>query len=186
GGRAAAHPRLAPHAARVSAGLAETRDVLRPSGRDWAALAALAIANWAFDILALFAAAHAVGIAVPPHGVALAYFAAQAAGSALPLLPGGLGAIETSMAAALAALGAALAPAVAAVALYRLVSYWAVVAVGWAAWVALREGPRVPARARARAARAGRLAMDGLCAASSGMALGMGYGAAASAEPRRR
>ncbi|MFV2176926.1 YbhN family protein [Actinomadura sp. LOL_016] len=148
GRRALAHRRVAPHAAR----LAEARGALRPSGRDWAALVSLAILNWAFDILALFAAAHAVGIAVPPHGVALAYFAAQAAGGALPLLPGGLGAIETSMAAALSALGAALAPAVAAVGLYRLVSYWAVVAVGWAAWVALREAPRGSARARGRSA----------------------------------
>ncbi|GGV03313.1 hypothetical protein GCM10010182_21580 [Actinomadura cremea] len=152
GRRARAHRRVAPHAARLSARLAEARDALRPSGRDWAALVSLAILNWAFDILALFAAAHAVGIAVPPHGVALAYFAAQAAGGALPLLPGGLGAIETSMAAALSALGAALAPAVAAVGLYRLVSYWAVVAVGWAAWVALREAPRGSARARGRSA----------------------------------
>ncbi|RSN67926.1 lysylphosphatidylglycerol synthase transmembrane domain-containing protein [Actinomadura sp. WAC 06369] len=185
GGRAVAHPRVAPRAARAAAALAEARDVLRPSGRDWAALAALAVLNWAFDILALFAAAQAVGIAVPPHGVALAYFAAQAAGSALPLLPGGLGAVETSMAAALAALGAGPAAAVAAVALYRLVSYWAVVAVGWAAWAVLREGPRVSARARS--ARAGRLVLGCLRAASSGMALGMGYGAAAaSAEPSRR
>ncbi|MEV5828402.1 lysylphosphatidylglycerol synthase transmembrane domain-containing protein [Spirillospora sp. NPDC052242] len=187
GGKVVAHPRLAPHAERAAAALAEARDVLRPTGRDWAVLAALAVLNWAFDILALFAAAHAVGIAVPPHGVALAYFAAQAAGSALPVLPGGLGAIETSMAAALVALGAGLAPAVAAVALYRLVSYWAVVAVGWAAWIALREGPRVSARTRARLARAGRLVLDGLCAASSGTALGMRYGAAATpADPRRR
>lgn len=191
--RVLAHRRVAPHAAGLSARLAGMRGVLRPSGRDWAALGALAVLNWAFDILALFAAAHAVGAAVSPHGVALAYFAAQAAGSALPLLPGGLGAIETSMAAALVALGAAPAPAVAAVGSYRLVSYWAVVAVGWAAWAALHEGPRVSARTRARLVRAGRLVGGGVrvvaAGAAHGMAVGLGYGAvttAASAEPRRR
>ncbi len=142
--------------------LAGARDVLRPTGRDWAALSVLATLNWVFDILALLAAAHAVGIDADPRGVTLTYFAAQAAGSVLPLLPGGLGAIESSMAASLVAFGAALSPAVAAVGLYRLVSYWGVVAVGWIAWAALHEGPRLPAGARRRLAGTGRLVLDGL------------------------
>ncbi|WP_433468122.1 lysylphosphatidylglycerol synthase transmembrane domain-containing protein [Spirillospora sp. CA-128828] len=157
---ALAHPRIAPYAER----LAGVRDVLRPTGRDWAALMALALLNWVFDILALLSAAHAVGIDVDPNGVALAYFAAQAAGSLLPLLPGGLGAVEGSMAASLVAFGATLSPAAAAVGLYRLVSYWCVVAVGWIAWAALHEGPRVPARVKAGLAGAGRLIMDGMSA----------------------
>ncbi|WP_255281691.1 lysylphosphatidylglycerol synthase transmembrane domain-containing protein [Actinomadura madurae] len=157
---ALAHPRIAPHAER----LAGVRDVLRPTRGDWAALIALALLNWVFDILALLSAAHAVGIAVDPNGVALTYFAAQAAGSMLPLLPGGLGAIEGSMAASLVAFGATLSPAAAAVGLYRLVSYWAVVAVGWIAWAALHEGPRVPARAKAHLSGAGRLALNGMTA----------------------
>ncbi|QXJ24965.1 flippase-like domain-containing protein [Actinomadura graeca] len=155
---ALAHPRIAPHAERV----AGIRDVLRPTARDWAALVVLATLNWLFDILALLAAARAVGIDVGPHGVTLAYFAAQAAGSVLPLLPGGLGAIESSMAASLVAFGATLSPAAAAVGLYRLVSYWAVVGVGWIAWLALQEGPRLSARSRRHLARTGRLVLDGL------------------------
>lgn len=160
---ALAHPGIAPHAER----LAGVRDVLRPTGRDWAALIALALLNWVFDILALLAAAHAVGISVDPNGVALAYFAAQAAGSLLPLLPGGLGAIEGSMAASLVAFGATLSPAAAAVGLYRLVSYWAVVAVGWIAWAALHEGPRVPARVKAHLSGAGRFVLGGMAAFAS-------------------
>ncbi|MFC4051011.1 YbhN family protein [Actinomadura syzygii] len=154
---AVAHPRIAPHAER----LAGVPAVLRPTRRDWAALIALSVLNWVFDILALLAAAHAVGVAVDLDGVALTYFAAQAAGSILPLLPGGLGAIEGSMAASLVALGATLSPAVAAVGLYRLVSYWAVVTVGWIAWLALHEGPRVPARVKARLAGAVCLFLEG-------------------------
>ncbi|TYB43416.1 lysylphosphatidylglycerol synthase transmembrane domain-containing protein [Actinomadura chibensis] len=154
---AVAHPRIAPHAER----LAGVPAVLRPTRRDWAALIALSALNWVFDILALLAAAHAVGIGVDLDGVALTYFAAQAAGSILPLLPGGLGAIEGSMAASLVTLGAALSPAVAAVGLYRLVSYWAVVTVGWIAWFALHEGPRVPARVKARLAGAMRAFLEG-------------------------
>ncbi|TDD82591.1 flippase-like domain-containing protein [Actinomadura darangshiensis] len=157
---ALAHPKIAPYAER----LAGARDLLRPSRRDWAALIALALLNWVFDILALLSAAHAVGIDVDPNGVALAYFAAQAAGSLLPLLPGGLGAIEGSMAASLVAFGATLSPAAAAVGVYRLVSYWAVITVGWIAWAALHEGPRVPARVKAHLAGAGRLSMDGMTA----------------------
>ncbi|MGI5322261.1 lysylphosphatidylglycerol synthase transmembrane domain-containing protein [Actinomadura nitritigenes] len=155
---ALAHPKLGPWAER----LAGVRDVLRPTRRDWAALITLATLNWVLDILALLAAAHAVGIDVDPHAAALAYFAAQAAGSVLPLLPGGLGAVEGSMAASLVAFGAALSPAAAAVGLYRLVSYWGVVAAGWIAWLGLHEGPRLPAPVKARLAGAGRLVLDGL------------------------
>lgn len=155
---ALAHPKLGPWAER----LAGVRDVLRPNRRDWAALVTLATLNWVLDILALLAAAHAVGIDVDPNAAALAYFAAQAAGSVLPLLPGGLGAVEGSMAASLVAFGAALSPAAAAVGLYRLVSYWGVVGAGWIAWLALHEGPRLPAPVKARLAGAGRLLLDGL------------------------
>jgi uncharacterized protein (TIRG00374 family) len=155
-----AHRRVAPYARALREGCA----ALRPSRRDWAALVLLAVVNWVSDILALFAAAHAVGIDIAPHGVALAYFAAQAAGSAIPVLPGGLGAIESSMAASLVALGAALAPAGATVGLYRLVSYVVVVAVGWLAWAALHEGARLPARARRWLAGAGRGVLDGVAA----------------------
>jgi hypothetical protein len=108
----------------------------------------LAALNWLVDFLSLAAAAKAVGLGLAPYEVALVYFAAQAAGSALPLLPGGLGAIDGSMVVGLAAFGAAPAAAGAATGLYRLVSYWAVVAVGWLAWLALRAGdsPRLRAR----------------------------------------
>ncbi|SEG61862.1 conserved hypothetical protein [Thermomonospora echinospora] len=118
------------------------RGPLRLSAGDWGTLAVFALLNWLFDILALVAATRSVGIEVSPYGVALAYFAAQAAGSLLPVLPGGLGAIESAMAGALVALGSGLASAGAAVGLYRLVSYWGIVTVGWLAWLALRERPR--------------------------------------------
>ncbi|WP_019634044.1 lysylphosphatidylglycerol synthase transmembrane domain-containing protein [Actinomadura atramentaria] len=148
----AGHPRIKPWAIRLRDGFA----LLRPTRRDWGALLVLAVLNWVFDILALYAAAQAVGVGVSPVSTALVYFAAQAAGSALPILPGGLGAIESSMAASLVALGAAFAPAAAAVAVYRLASYWAIVAAGWLAWLVLNEGARVPARARAALGWAGR------------------------------
>ncbi|MBW8483671.1 flippase-like domain-containing protein [Actinomadura sp. PM05-2] len=178
----ARHRRIEPWARRLRDGL----KALRPTRRDWTVLALLAVANWTADILALFAAARAVGIEVAPTGVTLAYFAAQAAGSLLPLLPGGIGAIESSMAASLVAFGATLAPAGAAVGLYRLVSYWIVVGVGWLAWLALQEGPRLSARTRARLAGTGRALLAGfgaygLCGAYG--SAGAGVPVPAPAEP---
>ncbi|POM24452.1 TIGR00374: family protein [Actinomadura rubteroloni] len=154
---ATSHRRVAPWAARLRDGF----QMLRPTRYDWGALLVLALLNWAFDILALYAAARAVDVPVTPEAATIVYFAAQAAGSVLPILPGGLGAIESSMAASLVALGATLAPAAAAVAVYRVASYWAIVAIGWAAWFVLHEGPRVPARVRAVSGRAA----QALCAA---------------------
>jgi uncharacterized membrane protein YbhN (UPF0104 family) len=126
---------------------------LRPA--DWAALTGASMLNWAFDILSLDAAARAVGVHAALYAITIAYFAAQAAGSLLPVLPGGLGAIEGSLAASLVAFGATAAPAGAAVALYRLVSFWGVVGAGWLAWLAVRvseEGPHGPIHAAARRA----------------------------------
>jgi uncharacterized protein (TIRG00374 family) len=139
-----------PGLARLIRQLRGARGVLALRRGDWGALATLAVLNWLFDILSLAAAAKAVGIDLAPYEVTLVYFAAQAAGSVLPLLPGGLGAIDGSMVAGLAAFGAAPAAAGAATGLYRLVSYWAVLALGWLAWLALRAGETPLRRARLR------------------------------------
>jgi uncharacterized protein (TIRG00374 family) len=128
--------------------LGDVRGVVRLRRADWGALATLAMLNWLLDILSLAAAAKAVGIHIAPYEVTLVYFAAQAAGSVLPLLPGGLGALEGGMVAALVAFGAAPAAAGAATGIYRLVSYWAVLILGWLAWLALRAGEAPVRRAR--------------------------------------
>ncbi|WP_245974534.1 lysylphosphatidylglycerol synthase transmembrane domain-containing protein [Thermomonospora umbrina] len=167
-------PRLSPHVARLrelagSLGLSKSAKAgpLRLSSYDWGALIVFALLNWLFDILALVAATRAVGVEVSPLGVALAYFAAQAAGSLIPVLPGGVGAIESAMAAALVALGAGLVPAGAAVALYRVVTHWGVVAVGWLAWLALRERPwHVPGLTRERVLHGFQAVGTGLAAAA--------------------
>jgi uncharacterized membrane protein YbhN (UPF0104 family) len=111
---------------------------LRPA--DWVVLTVMSLLNWVFDILSLAAAGRAAGLHTALYAITLAYFAAQAAGSLLPILPGGLGAIEGSLAASLVAFGAVAAPAGAAVALYRLVSFWGVVGAGWLAWLAVKAG----------------------------------------------
>ena len=125
-------------AARFTERLREGRADLRLGPADWAMLISASLLNWVFDILSLAAAGRAVGMHTALYAITLAYFAAQAAGSLVPLLPGGLGAIEGSLAASLVAFGALTAPAGAAVALYRLVSFWGIVGAGWLAWLAVR------------------------------------------------
>jgi uncharacterized protein (TIRG00374 family) len=129
-------------AARFTERFREGRADLRLGPADWAMLISASLLNWVFDILSLAAAGRAVGMHTALYAITLAYFAAQAAGSLVPLLPGGLGAIEGSLAASLVAFGALTAPAGAAVALYRLVSFWGVVGAGWLAWLAVRASER--------------------------------------------
>jgi len=57
----------------------------------------------------------------------------------LPITPGGLGVTEGSMAVTLAAYGGGMAAAVAAVLLYRLITYWAVLPAGGVCYLSLRR-----------------------------------------------
>jgi uncharacterized protein (TIRG00374 family) len=93
----------------------------------------MALANWVWDCGALAAAFLAVGAHVPWRGLVLAYGAAQLAAN-LPITPGGLGVVEGSLTVALVAYGGAQLQTVAAVLLYRLIAFWALLPVGWASW----------------------------------------------------
>ncbi len=87
-------------------------------------------ANWLFDcgcFAVMFLAIHS---SIPWKGLLLAYGAGQLA-AALPITPGGLGAVEGSITIALVEFGGAQTPTVDAVLLYRLVSFWLVLLVGW-------------------------------------------------------
>jgi undecaprenyl-diphosphatase len=64
------------------------------------------------------------------------YLGASALAAAAPT-PGGLGAIEAALVAGLTGVGMAAGPAVSAVLLYRLATYWLPVVPGWLAWRAL-------------------------------------------------
>ena len=67
------------------------------------------------------------------------YLAAAAIAAAAPS-PGGLGAIEAALVAGLTGVGMHAGPAVSAVLLYRLATYWLPVAPGWLSWRALLGG----------------------------------------------
>ena len=96
----------------------------------WVALV-FALCNWLLDLGCLVCAFGAVHAPVPWRGLLLAYGAAQLAAN-LPVTPGGLGVVEGSLTIGLVAYGGAEASSVAAVLVYRVISFWALLVVGWA------------------------------------------------------
>jgi uncharacterized protein (TIRG00374 family) len=104
--------------------------------RDVAGAIAWALTNWCLDCGCLVCCFLAVGASVPWRGLLLAYGAGQLAAN-LPITPGGLGVVEGSLTIALVAYGGAEVSTVAAVLLYRIVSFWGFLPVGWTAWGAI-------------------------------------------------
>lgn len=89
----------------------------------WHRVFALTTAKWAFDLLCLIAACLAVGIEVGVASLATLHVATQVARQ-IPLTPGGIGIVEAGLVAGLVALGFDAGAAAAAVAIYRMCTYW--------------------------------------------------------------
>ncbi|WP_072687104.1 TIGR00374 family protein [Rhodococcus marinonascens] len=87
--------------------------------------------NWIADVSCLAFACYAIGGHPALAGLAVAYAAGKAAGSAIPLLPGGLGVMDAVLVPALTASGMSGAEAVSAIVVYRLVSFLLMAAIGW-------------------------------------------------------
>jgi uncharacterized protein (TIRG00374 family) len=90
-------------------------------------------ANWLFDCACFAMMFLAVGAGIPWKGLLLAYGAGQLAAN-LPFTPGGLGVVEGSITIALVAFGGAHVSTVDAVLMYRVISFWLVLVVGWILW----------------------------------------------------
>ena len=104
-----------------------------------AAAGAFAVANWVLDALCLWASCMAVGVnTVTATQVLIAYCAGMAAGSALPIVPGGLGIIDSALVLGLVAGGLGSGAAIPAVLLYRIVSLGFIVCTGWVVWLLIR------------------------------------------------
>jgi uncharacterized protein (TIRG00374 family) len=109
--------------------------------RNWVLAFGFAVMNWVFDITALALAVHAVHVRVSVPTLVLAYGLGQAAQST-PFTPGGLGLFEFAVAAAFVHAGVPASQALAGVLLYRLISFWGMVLVGWTCWAGVRRGDR--------------------------------------------
>jgi uncharacterized protein (TIRG00374 family) len=74
----------------------------------------------------------ALGSSIPIASVAVVYLTGSALGSLVPT-PGGLGAVEAALSAGLTAAGLPGATAVSVVLLYRVLTFWLPVPLGWIA-----------------------------------------------------
>lgn len=130
-----------PRIGRAAHRIADTIGSLRAlSPADRAVVIGLAAANWLGDIGCLFAAAQAFDLGISaPHLVA-AYLGVQVMRQ-IPLTPGGIGLIEAGLLAALISAGAAHGGAAGAVLVYRLLSCWLIIPIGFLAWTRLRPPP---------------------------------------------
>jgi uncharacterized membrane protein YbhN (UPF0104 family) len=84
-------------------------------------------------IFCLDACIRALGGSIPLASTAVVYLTGAALGSAVPT-PGGLGAVEAALSAALTAAGLPGATSVSAVLLFRTLTFWLPVPVGWGAF----------------------------------------------------
>ena len=117
-------------------------NVVLGSRRNRVLLLALSAAAWLADVVCLYVALASVGIALPFDVVCLAYTVGVLA-TLVPLLPAGLGLVETAVPLVLHGFGAPLAGAVAGVLAYRCVSTLLPAAVGMACIPGLAARRRV-------------------------------------------
>lgn len=89
-------------------------------------------------VAALDASLRAVGAPLALPTVVVVFLAGTVVGSAAPT-PGGIGAVEAAMTAALTTVAVSTASALPAVLLFRLVTFWVPVPLGWAAFTVLER-----------------------------------------------
>lgn len=110
---------------------------LRLSRSEWLKVGALGLTNWLADAGVLAVSVLAVGAPVPWRALLLIYGVATVVGS-VGITPGGIGLVEGTLCLGLVRAGVPGDQALAAVLLYRLISFWLVTAVGWLVLLYLR------------------------------------------------
>lgn len=137
-GRAASllhHPLEDPTGA-IRRWLGDLRSIRLPKS-EWGRVGALGLTNWVADAGVLVMSLLAIGAPVPWHSLLLVYGLATAVGS-LGITPGGIGLVEGTLCLGLVSTGLPAALVLAAVLLYRLVSFWLVMVAGWIVLLYLR------------------------------------------------
>lgn len=89
-------------------------------------------------LLAFGLTARAFGFGLSPTTVALVYLTGNTVGAAVPT-PGGIGAVEGALSTGLRATGIATAAALSISVVFRVLTFWARVPVGWLAWRYLQK-----------------------------------------------
>jgi len=130
--------------ARLVGFVEQLREVrVRPANFAFAVV--LALLNWLFDALCLWLCCVAVGAGeVNPVSLVIAYCAGMAAAS-VPIVPGGLGVVDAALVLGLVAGGLDSGYAVAAVVLYRMISFGFIIGLGWLVWLGIRYRYRAAA-----------------------------------------
>jgi uncharacterized membrane protein YbhN (UPF0104 family) len=123
-------------------GFVEQLRSVRVRPANLAAALVLSVANWLFDALCLWMCCVAVGAdGITATKLVIAYCAGMAAAS-VPIVPGGLGVVDGALILGLVAGGLTSSSAVAAVVLYRLISFGFVIGAGWLIWLVIRYRER--------------------------------------------
>lgn len=131
-------------------------DRLRELGKDRRQMqkaVIFAAANWLLDAASLFFFVAAFGRWVDPVALLVAYGLANIIG-AIPLTPGGLGVIETTLSGILVGFGTPRTIAIWGVIGWRLVNFWLPIPVGGATYLSLRVHPPADDQAGLAARRA--------------------------------
>ena len=97
----------------------------------------MAVLNTGY-VLALDASLRAFSASVAVPTLVVVYLAAATLGAAVPT-PGGLGAVEAALVGGLTTTGVPVGPALAAVLLFRIATFWLPAPVGWAAFASLQR-----------------------------------------------
>ncbi|WNV86298.1 flippase-like domain-containing protein [Umezawaea sp. Da 62-37] len=132
---------VAEHARPTGVLRARLADVSALPLRYWTAGVGYAAANWAADLACLLITSTAFGVGLPLVQVGLVYIGIQLVRQ-VPISPGGIGVIETSLVAGLVLLGTDEATATAATLGYRMLSCWLVIPIGLGTWLALSRTSR--------------------------------------------
>lgn len=103
---------------------------VRLSWKETGRIVAWGSVNWLLDCACFAMMFLAIHAPIPWAGLLLAYGAGQLAAT-LPITPGGLGVVEGSITVALVAFGGAETSTAYAVLLYRIISFWFILLVGW-------------------------------------------------------
>lgn len=104
--------------------------------RDWVMVVCLTFLNWLGDAACLTLSIRAAGLACPLRDLLLVWSAGQVAGG-ISVTPGGVGLVEAALIAAMVGVGLPAAGAAVAVMIYRLISLWLLLLVGWIFYIVI-------------------------------------------------